>query len=118
MRIIAVEFSGKGAMAHYNYHVCRALANQGMEVTLLTSNTYELDQMPHNFKVVKLFPMWDPHRNQTRNRLLHNARRVTRGARFVMAWVSVLRYLQREKPDVALFGIIRFTFERYFLKML
>jgi glycosyltransferase involved in cell wall biosynthesis len=118
MRIVSVEFSGKGAMAHYTFHVCRALADQGLDVTLLTSNTYELGHLPHNFKVIQLFPMWDPHRNPTRNRLLHNARRITRGARFVMAWGRVLGFLYQTKPDIALFGIIRFTFERHFLKIL
>lgn len=118
MRITAIEFSGKGAMPQYVYHLCRSLADQGVTVELLTASTYELADLPHNFTVRPILPMWDPHRHQTRYRLLHNLRRIWRGIQFIFAWICAVLIVLRDKPDIVLLGIIRFSLERYFIALM
>ncbi|MCU0497712.1 MAG: glycosyltransferase family 4 protein [Anaerolineae bacterium] len=118
MRITAIEFSGKGAMPQYVYHLCQSLAEQGVTVELLTATTYELADLPHHFTVRPILPMWDPHRHQTRYRLLHNLRRIWRGIQFVFAWICAVWIVLRDKPDIVLLGIIRFSLERYFIAIL
>jgi glycosyltransferase involved in cell wall biosynthesis len=115
VKVCLVEFSGKGAMIHYNYHLGRALQRSGIDTTLVTSKTYELRNLAHNFRVVELLDLWDPHRTVTRNRLWRETRRLLRGIRFAAGWVQMVRFLRQEKPDVIVIGIIRFAFEYIFL---
>jgi hypothetical protein len=59
MRIAVVEPIGQGGMIHYSYTLCRALQNQGVEVTLFTSSHYELSDLPHNFALDTGLRLWD-----------------------------------------------------------
>jgi glycosyltransferase involved in cell wall biosynthesis len=118
MRVFVVEVSGKGGMIHYDYHLCRALQRAGVDTTLVTSNVYELDNLAHNFRVVKLLRLWDPRGNKARNPLLRRIRRGLRGARYIAEWTRLLLYLRKERPDVVVFGKIHFGFELYFLRTL
>jgi glycosyltransferase involved in cell wall biosynthesis len=119
MRVYVIEGSGKGGMIHYDYHLCRALQRNGVDTTLVTSTAYELRNLEHNFKPVELLRLWDPRGSKSpRNPVLRIARRGIRAAQYVGEWLRLVMYLRREKPDVALFGEIRFAFEYYFLRML
>ena len=126
--IIVVEHRGDGGMVHYAYQLCQSLANQNAKVTLITSKHYELDNLPHNFKVVKLLNLWKSTENnflnpQTTNKLfltLHQLfkifRRLFRGIRYILEWVKLYRYLLDQNPDIIQFGKIEFKFEALFLK--
>lgn len=57
--IFIVEASGSGGLIHYCFHLCRALQINDSEVTLVTSNSYELRAFPHNFRVVELLRLWE-----------------------------------------------------------
>jgi D-inositol-3-phosphate glycosyltransferase len=118
MKVYAIEFSGKGAMIHYNYHLLRSLQRYGNDCTLITSDTYEMRDLPHNFRVLEILRLWDPHQSYTRFELWRRIRRLFRGLRFIGNWFHLIRFLQSEKPDILLIGIIRFGFEYYFLRML
>ena len=59
MKIVYIEPAGKGGMIHYAYQLCRALVENGAEVTLLTDDTYELDELKAPFAVEKLLSLWD-----------------------------------------------------------
>ncbi len=129
MKIIVVEPVAQGGLIHYAYQLCTAMADQGAEVTLITARGYELEGLPHNFRVdnrLKLWHAFDP--KSTRlprgpfsvvwRKATWSLRRLTRGLRLVHQHVALARYLIEQKPDVVQFGIVRFPFMAYFLARL
>ncbi len=118
MRFYMVEASAKGGLIHYAFHLCRAMQRLGVDTTLVTSTDYELRDLKHEFRVVELLKLWDPRGKKAGNPFVRKLRRGWRGVRYVLEWLRLVRYLQREKPDVVLFGEMRFGFEVYFLRML
>jgi glycosyltransferase involved in cell wall biosynthesis len=117
MRIFVVEPTGKGGLIHYSYHMCRALHRAGADVTLITSTNYELEDLDHPFRLVKLLRLWDT-RQAGGSAVIRKLRRGWRGVRYVVEWLRLILYLRRERPDVVLLGEVRFSFEFYFLRML
>lgn len=129
MRLFIVEPLGTGGMIHYAYQLCTALAAQGAEVTLVTSQAYELDEFPHNFAVEKRLRLWtlfDPTSSQvqpgrlarTWRKVRWTVRRGGRATRLVREWISLTNYLLKEQPDLIQFGKINFPFEALFLARL
>lgn len=53
LRIAMIEPSGRGGLCHHSYNLCRALADHGCDVHLVTADPYELENLPHNFQVSK-----------------------------------------------------------------
>lgn len=118
LRIYVIEPLGQGGLIHYSFHMCRALQREGADVTLVTSTDYELDHLPHEFHLEKRMHLWNARQRSGAGKLERLARRGLRGARYVVEWLRLLRYLQQQKPDVILFGEIRFAFELHFLRWL
>jgi glycosyltransferase involved in cell wall biosynthesis len=129
MKIIVVEPVAQGGLIHYAYQLCTALVDQGAEVTLVTAREYELEGLPHNFRVDKRLRLWhafDP--NSTRppggriavvwRKAIRSLRRIARGLRLIQQHAGLTRYLIEQKPDVVQFGIIRFPFMACFLARL
>jgi glycosyltransferase involved in cell wall biosynthesis len=50
-KIALYEPSGEGGIAHYTFELAEALAQAGSKVTLLTSENYELRDLPRSFDV-------------------------------------------------------------------
>jgi glycosyltransferase involved in cell wall biosynthesis len=69
IRIAMIEPSGRGGLCHHSYNLCRALADHGCDVHLVTADPYELENLPHNFKVSKF-------RMRTASGLLNSIRKV------------------------------------------
>ena len=116
VRIAIVEFHGRGGLLHYAYQLSRALANEGAEVQLITSEDYELESLPHNFSVRRIFRLWNsrPAGNvewsaSSGARLARAARRSVRAAKHYREWIRLIRLVRRERPDVVQFGEIRFA---------
>ena len=42
IRLFIVEADGRGGLAHYVYQLCTALADEGVDVTLVTAIDYEI----------------------------------------------------------------------------
>jgi glycosyltransferase involved in cell wall biosynthesis len=126
LKITIVEQRGSGGMIHYAYQLCTALEKVGADVTLVTSNEYELENYPHNFHVVRLLKLWslktDPlltrlPRNKLEAawiKLFWNVRRAFRGIRFVLEWIKLSHYLVKTYPDIVQFGVTQFQFEGIF----
>ncbi len=55
MRVVMVETGGWGGIAHYAWNLCRALAEEGVDVVLLTNTRYELDVLTSPFRVEPCF---------------------------------------------------------------
>lgn len=113
MTIAVVEFAGRGGLIHYAFQLCRALAAAGAEVTLITDRHYELDGLPHAFRVCKLLRLWDP-KPPARTAAppmaaaFRRLRRVSRAFRYYREWVRLILYLRRNRPEVVQLGDIRF----------
>ena len=118
MRIYIVEPLGQGGLIHYSYHMARAMARNGADVTLITSTDYELKNLEHNFTVRPILRLWHARERSKLKGIAHKAQRAVRGLRYVREWLRLVWLLRREKPDAVLFGEIRFEFERYFLQAL
>lgn len=115
VRVAVVEFLGRGGLLHYAYQFCRGLADQGVEVELLTDADYELEALPHNFAVRRIFRLWNPRpqgdglwSSSLKASLARLARRSWRGAIYYRAWWRLIRLVRRERPDIVQFGDIRF----------
>ena len=127
LRLVFVEPNGSGGLIHYTYQLCTALADEGLDVTLVTGKEYELAHLPHNFQVNNMLDLWslfDPQAAQSIGanalqrrwqKLRRTARRGQRAIRLISAWVSLTRYLTELKPDIVQFSKINFPFEAIFL---
>ena len=116
LRVCVVEFLGHGGLIHYAYQLCTALADQGVEVELITDTNYELETRSHNFEVRKLWTLWNPRpvgpANDNRAATAPVSRILRRGARalaYYSAWIKLIRYVRKTRPDIVQFGEIRFA---------
>ncbi|MBI5842254.1 MAG: glycosyltransferase family 4 protein [Chloroflexi bacterium] len=129
-RLVVVEPNGSGGLIHYAYQQCYGLAEEGVDVTLVTGREYELKDLPHNFRVnnmLDLWPLFEQKSEQNINanylkrtwgKIRWNLRRVGRAMRLVRAWISLTRYLTKTRPDIVQFSKINFPFEIFFLSQL
>jgi len=120
LRIAVVEFAGKGGLIHYAFQLCRAMAREGAEVTLLTDEHYELDGVEHPFRLRKIFRLWDPKPDAGTGRrgdAVSPMRRVRRAILYYRAWRDLASHLESEKYDVVQLGDIRFATDLLALKL-
>jgi glycosyltransferase involved in cell wall biosynthesis len=127
LRLVLVEPNGSGGLIHYTYQLCTALAEEGVDVTLVTGKEYELAHLPHNFQVNNILDLWslfDPQVGQSLTasplqrrwqKIWRTARRGQRALRLVSAWISLTRYVSELQPDIVQFSKINFPFEAIFL---
>lgn len=127
LSLILVEPNGSGGLIHYTYQLCTALANEGVDVTLITGKDYELAHLPHNFQVDNILELWslfDSQAAQNVNasrweRRLQKARwtmrRGQRAIRLISAWATLTRHVIERKADIVQFSKIHFPFEGIFL---
>jgi glycosyltransferase involved in cell wall biosynthesis len=130
LRLVLIEPNSSGGLIHYAYQLCTALADQGLDVTLVTGKEYELADLPHNFRVNNMLDLWtlfDPElmKNKklnflqnTWNKFRWNVRRVRRAILLIRAWMRLTRYLITTHPDIIQFSKINFPFESFFLAQL
>jgi glycosyltransferase involved in cell wall biosynthesis len=55
MRVVLYEPSGRGGVCHYTYELAEHLAGAGVEVTLITTEDYELEHLDRHFRLDTLF---------------------------------------------------------------
>jgi glycosyltransferase involved in cell wall biosynthesis len=116
LRVCVVEFLGHGGLVHYAYQMCSALSAGGVDVELITDRDYELESCPHTFPVVKLLNLWNPRprgkvewKDGLQAKSARVFRRASRAAAYYRAWVVLIRYILKNRPDIVQFGEIRFT---------
>jgi glycosyltransferase involved in cell wall biosynthesis len=127
LHLVFVEPNGSGGLIHYTYQLCTALADEGVDVTLVTGREYELAHLPHNFQVNNMLDLWSLFDAQVVRNINANpwqrwwqkahrtARRGQRAIRLISAWIQLTRYLTELKPDIVQFSKINFPFEAIFL---
>lgn len=79
MKIVVLESHGWGGICHYAFNLCAALKSIGKNVTLLTSEKNELQEINREFSVALIF-----NRSQT----------------FFKQWYVLLRYLTKNRIDI------------------
>jgi glycosyltransferase involved in cell wall biosynthesis len=55
MKVAMIETGGWGGIGHYTFNLCAALADAGVEVSLLTNRKWEMIERPHHFDVDRCF---------------------------------------------------------------
>jgi glycosyltransferase involved in cell wall biosynthesis len=130
LRIAVVQLANSGGLIHFSYQLCTALADEGMDVTLITGTEYELADWAHNFKVNKMLHLWkniDPQPMQASSlnpwdrrlkKIFWTLRRAVRAVRILLAWIKLTFYLTRTKPDLIQFSKIEYFFEVFFITYL
>jgi glycosyltransferase involved in cell wall biosynthesis len=122
VKIAFIEFAAKGGMIHYAFQLCRALAREGHEVTLITERSYELEALEHPFRVEPTIELWDPKPSGLSMKwwavAARKVRRVSRAVRYYAEWLRVIRRVQELQADVVLIGDIRFPFDLFPLALL
>lgn len=120
MKIVFIEFAGKGGMIHYAYQLARGLQQEGADVTLLTEKEhYELAALEHPFRVDRFIETWDP--KPTGKQIapwLRKIRRIGRAFRYYREWLRVAKRVEELAPDLVLLGDIRFPFDLFPLMIL
>lgn len=109
MRLAVVEFSGRGGMAHYAYQMCRGLTAAGLDVTLVTDRHYELDALPHPFRLEKVLRLWDAKPSKTSSGLVRTLRRFARAFVYYREWARTIWFLRARRFDLVQLGDLRFA---------
>ncbi len=100
MRLIEVETFGRGGLIHYTYNLCRALAERGHELTLVTGAGYELEglaELPAGVRLVKAIGRFTA---RPRPSWPGFALRLARRAEAVLDAFRVAALARRLRPDV------------------
>lgn len=129
LQICVIEPANGGGLIHFAYQLCSALADAGADVTLIVGTEYELESMPHNFKVKKMLRLWKGYEQRSEQdlsnrfrrmqmKLYWSARRVVRGVRFVATWVNLVRHLMRARPHLIQFSRLDHTVDAFFITYL
>lgn len=61
MKILMIDTSANGGIAHYTYNLCEAVAERGEEVRLLAHRDYELSGFPRTFSLHQRFCREEPY---------------------------------------------------------
>ncbi len=127
LRLFVVEPNNSGGLVHFAYQLCTALANEEVDVTLITGVNYEMADLPHNFRVERILNLWEHFDPESMKIEVQNPlkrawrkaywmlRRVVRGLRLILAWTHLTLYLLRVKPDIVQFSKFEYSFETFFV---
>jgi glycosyltransferase involved in cell wall biosynthesis len=100
VRLIEVETFGRGGLVHYAYNLCRALAERGHELTLITGAGYELEgsaELPAGVRLVKAIGRFTA---RPRPSWPGFALRLARRAEALLDAFRVAALARRLRPDV------------------
>ncbi|HEX9723549.1 MAG TPA: glycosyltransferase family 4 protein [Vicinamibacteria bacterium] len=109
MRVAVVEFAGRGGMTHYAYQMSRGLSAAGLDVTLVTDRHYELDELPHPFRLEKILRLWDAKPSASSSGMVRRVRRVARALVYYREWVRTILFLRAQRFDLVQLGDLRFA---------
>lgn len=129
LHIIVVEPINSGGLLHFSYQLCNALSKNGAEVELITGTDYELDSMPHHFKVQKILKLWNAFEDRSADvkynflqraiaNFVRRIRRIPRAGRAVWAWIVITNYILHAKPDWVLLSVLEYPFQSLFIHFL
>lgn len=115
--IVLVEFPPSGGLFQFSLQLGEALSRRGHEVSLLTGPRPELRSREPACVVRSVLPTWHPTAGSDAPEWWRRARRVARGAQHVTAWLCLLAWLERAKPDVVLWSAWRFPVDGWGVRL-
>ena len=127
LRLYVVEPNNGGGLVHFAYQLCNAMAEEGVDVTLIAGANYEMEDQPHKFHVEKLLNLWEHFDPESMKAEIQNPikrlwrkiywtlRRGARGVRLIYAWVRLTQHLLRVRPDIVQFSKYEYSFESFFV---
>lgn len=144
LRIILYDPSGAGGICHYTYQLAENLARVGSDVTVLTTEDYELRHLRRNFKIQVLYrKSWvksfivglmaqirgrclnyrdAKHRQDLADPSSHQTTKIIlflRALRLWLIWLKAIFSLLLKKPDVIHFQwLVSQRQDYYFIKLL
>jgi glycosyltransferase involved in cell wall biosynthesis len=107
-RIVLVEFPPSGGLYQFALQLGEALARAGMSVELITGPAPELGSREPDCRVRSILPTWHPTAGADAPPWWRKARRGIRAGQHTAAWVVLLTYLVRTRPDVVVWSAWRF----------
>lgn len=110
VRVLFIEQFGVGGLIHYAHNLCQALAEKGVDVSLLTATDFELEGLPRSYRLLNRLPLWDFHATRTRGRtgLARRLEQVGKALRYLRAVWICLRTIWAEQPDIVHVTEIKF----------
>ncbi|WP_396925653.1 glycosyltransferase [Mycolicibacterium sp.] len=110
-RIVLVEFPPSGGLYQFALQLGEAVARAGTSVELVTGPAPELDSREPDCRVRSILPTWHPTAGADAPAWWRKARRVVRAGQHSAAWVVLLAYLLRARPDVVVWSAWRFPID-------
>ena len=110
VRILFIEHFGHGGLIHYAHCLCQALAEHGVQVSLLTAKDYELAGRPRSFRLLNHLPMWNPYAGSENRRkgISRRLEQAGKGLRYVITLCFVLFTIWKERPDIVHMSELKF----------
>ncbi|MGB0969554.1 MAG: glycosyltransferase [Mycobacterium sp.] len=107
-RIALVEFLPSGGLYQFSLQMGEALARAGDQVELITGPSPELPSREPGCRVRSILPTWHPAAGGDVPDWWRRARRGVRAGQHTLAWLVLLAYLLRTRPDVVMWSAWRF----------
>lgn len=110
VRVLFIEQFGVGGLIHYAHNLCQALAEKGVDISLLTATDFELEALPRSYRLLNRLPLWDFHTTRAHQRrgLARRLEQIEKGLRYLRAVWICLRTIWREQPDIVHITEIKF----------
>ncbi|MGD9622069.1 MAG: glycosyltransferase family 4 protein [Mycolicibacterium sp.] len=110
-RIAMVEFGPSGGLFQFAFQLGEALARAGMTVELITGPAPELTSRQPGCRVRSILPTWHPTAGSDAPAWWRRARRGIRAGQYILAWIILVAYLVRARPDVVMWSAWRFPID-------
>ena len=112
-RVVMVEFPPSGGLFQFSLQLGEALARAGNAVELITGPDPELESSESGCRVRSLLPTWHPAAGSDAAEWWRRARRGVRGCQLLAAWLVLLGYLLRTRPDVVVWSEWKFPVDGF-----
>ena len=108
LHVVMVEFPPAGGLFQFSVQLAHGLARAGCEVTVLTGPRPELSSRHPRVRIRSALPTWHPTAGDDAPEWWRRARRGLRAGQHVAAWLRVIGYAARHRPDVLMWSAWRF----------
>jgi glycosyltransferase involved in cell wall biosynthesis len=116
--IALVEFPPSGGLFHFSLQLGEALARAGDDVEIITGPAPELASREPGCRVRSILPTWHPTAGAGVPDWWRRFRRLVRGCQHSAAWVVLLVYLLRTRPDIVMWSAWRFPVDGWGVRLI
>jgi glycosyltransferase involved in cell wall biosynthesis len=116
--IALVEFPPSGGLFQFSLQLGEALARAGDDVEIVTGPAPELASREPGCRVRSVLPTWHPMAGAGVPEWWRRLRRLVRGGQHTAAWLVLLVYLLRTRPDVVIWSSWRFPVDGWGVRLI